>query len=95
MPASSCPPWKLLFMPSTQVALTLRQIGALLELPDIELTVVAGRHARTFDAINESGLTSEKCRLIGWTDAMPRLLCLPRRLPGRLRPPCLPRSFRR
>ncbi len=70
------PPWKLLFMPSTQLHRTLRQIEALGELPDIELTVLAGRHARMFDAVNASGLVDgRKCRLIGWTDAMPRLLC--------------------
>ncbi len=48
-------PWKLLFMPSTQIALTLKQVRALLELPNIELTVVAGRHARIFDAVESSG----------------------------------------
>jgi processive 1,2-diacylglycerol beta-glucosyltransferase len=70
------PPWKLLFMPSTQLSLTLRQIEALVALPDAELTVVAGKHARIFDAVNESGLLSGgKHQLIGWTDAMPRLLC--------------------
>lgn len=70
------PPWKLLFMPSTQLHLTLRQIAALGELPGIELTVVTGRHARLFDAVKASGLVDgKKCTLIGWTDAMPRLLC--------------------
>jgi len=76
LPATAGAPWKLLFMPSTQLSLTLSQIQALTELPDVELTVVAGKHARIFDAVNESGLVSgDKCRLIGWTDAMPRLLC--------------------
>ncbi|MDD5199719.1 MAG: hypothetical protein PHC88_07935 [Terrimicrobiaceae bacterium] len=74
-PPPAEPPWKLLFMPSTQVSLALRQIRALLKLPGIELTVLAGRHARTFDAVNSAGLVrGERCRLIGWTDAMPRLL---------------------
>jgi len=74
-PVDSRPPWKLLFMPSTQLHLTLRQIRALTEIEDTELTVLAGRHERIFDAVNESGLVSgEKCRLIGWTDAMPKLL---------------------
>jgi len=76
LPADARPPWKLLFMPSTQLSLTLRQIRALLELPDVELTVVTGKHARLFDAVKESGLADgKKCRLVGWTDAMPRLLC--------------------
>jgi processive 1,2-diacylglycerol beta-glucosyltransferase len=75
VPASARPPWKLLFMPSTQVTLTLRQMKLLLELPEVELTVVTGRHERTFEAITESGLIGDRCRLIGWTDAMPRLLC--------------------
>ena len=69
------PPWKLLFMPSTQPHLTLRQIRALAGVPDIELTVVTGRHARLFDAVKASGLEGDKCRLVGWTDEMPRLLC--------------------
>lgn len=70
------PPWKLLFMPSTQTALALRQIRALLELPDVELTVLAGRHARIFEAVSKSGLADGKrCHLVGWTDNMPRLLC--------------------
>jgi processive 1,2-diacylglycerol beta-glucosyltransferase len=74
-PPKDGPPWQLLFMPSTQLNLTLRQIHALVELPDVEITVLAGRHARMFDAVNDSGLVDgEKCRLIGWTDAMPRLL---------------------
>lgn len=68
-------PWKLLFMPSTQLHLTLRQIEAILEVPHVELTVIAGRHARIFDAVNESGLLAERGQLIGWTDSMPRLLC--------------------
>jgi processive 1,2-diacylglycerol beta-glucosyltransferase len=74
--APAGPPWKLLFMPSTKLDLTLRQIHALAEVPDIELTVVTGRHERVFDAISAAGLADgKKCRLIGWTDAMPRLLC--------------------
>ncbi len=76
LPAETPPPWKLLFMPSTQAALTLRQIQALLALPDVELTVLAGRHARIFEAVSKSGLVDgRRCRLIGWTDNMPRLLC--------------------
>jgi processive 1,2-diacylglycerol beta-glucosyltransferase len=76
LPATAGAPWKLLFMPSTQIALTLKQIRALRELPDVELTVVAGRHARIFDAVEASGLLANgRGRLIGWTDEMPRLLC--------------------
>lgn len=70
------PPWRVLFMPSTQLALTLRKIKALLAVPDIELTILAGRHAKIFDGINESGLASgPRCKLIGWTDQIPQLLC--------------------
>jgi processive 1,2-diacylglycerol beta-glucosyltransferase len=75
LPASATAPWKLLFMPSTQVHLTLRQIEALLDVPDVELTVVAGRHARIYEAVKAAGFPGERCRLVGWTDAMPRLLC--------------------
>ncbi len=76
LPATSSAPWKILFMPSTQQLLTLKQIRALLTVPDVEVTVLAGRHARIFDAVNESGLASgPRCKLIGWTDAVPELLC--------------------
>lgn len=76
LPATASAPWKVLFMPSTQLHRTLHQIEALTSLPDVELTVVTGRHPRVFDAVKESGLLGEgKGRLIGWTDAMPRLLC--------------------
>jgi len=34
-PPKDGPPWQLLFMPSTQLNLTLRQIHALVELPDV------------------------------------------------------------
>ncbi|HVE15449.1 MAG TPA: hypothetical protein VNB29_01875 [Chthoniobacterales bacterium] len=74
-PPPNRPPWKLLFMPSTQATLTVKQIRALLEVPDIQLTVVTGRHERVFDAIKEAGLVGDRLQLIGWTDAMPRLLC--------------------
>lgn len=76
LPPTASAPWKLLFMPSTQVQLTLRQIEALQTIPDVEVTVIAGRHARIFDAVNESGLLADgPGQLIGWTDAMPHLLC--------------------
>ncbi len=69
------PPWKLLFMPSTRRIRTVDQIRALLELPDIELTVLTGKHKQTFEAIEASGLADgSRCRLVGWTDAMPQLL---------------------
>jgi processive 1,2-diacylglycerol beta-glucosyltransferase len=74
--ATSGPPWKLLFMPSTQLNLTLRQIRALVEVPDVQITVVAGKNVRIFDAVNASGLVDgERCKLIGWTNDMPKLLC--------------------
>lgn len=74
--APAAPPWKLLFMPSTKIDLTLRQIRTLVDVPGIALTVVTGRHQRVFDAITAAGLAGEKnCTLVGWTDAMPRLLC--------------------
>ncbi|HEY8901847.1 MAG TPA: hypothetical protein VIM61_15655 [Chthoniobacterales bacterium] len=74
--ATDGPPWKLLFMPSTQLNLTLRQIQTLGKLPNVELTVVTGKHVRLFEALKSAGLGNDrKCRLIGWTDAMPRLLC--------------------
>jgi processive 1,2-diacylglycerol beta-glucosyltransferase len=70
------PPWRLLFMPSTQVKLTLRQIQTLREIPGLALTVVTGRHERLFEAVKSSGFVEQgACDLIGWTDAMPRLLC--------------------
>jgi len=69
------PPWKLLFMPSTQLNRTLDQIRSLLTIPDVQLTVLAGKHIRIFDGVNASGLVDgERCRLVGWSDAMPRLI---------------------
>lgn len=69
------PPWKLLFMPSTQISRTLDQIRALLTLPQVKLTVLAGKHMRIFDAVSAAGLADDsRCQLVGWTDAMPQLL---------------------
>lgn len=69
------PPWKFLYMPSTQLGRTMEQLRALLAIPDVELTVIAGRNIRIFDAVNASGLVDgERCQLVGWTDAMPQLL---------------------
>jgi processive 1,2-diacylglycerol beta-glucosyltransferase len=62
-------------MPSTRRTHTVDQIRALLALPDIALTVIAGKHQRIFDAVEASGLADGKrCHLVGWTDAMPQLL---------------------
>lgn len=69
------PPWRLVFMPSTKVDLTLRQVRALASLPDVELTILTGRNARLHDAIRASNLcVADRCRLVGWTREMPRLL---------------------
>ncbi len=76
LPADSVAPWRILFMPSTQQALTVRRIRAMLELPDVELTVLAGRHDGVLEAVRESGFADgPRCHLIGWTDTMPELLC--------------------
>ncbi len=75
LPESAGKPWKLLFMPSTQLVRTMRQITALLRLPDVELTVLAGRHDRLHRALRHSGLEADRrVRILGWTDQMPRLL---------------------
>lgn len=69
------PPWKLLFMPSTQVARTLTQIRAILDIPEVSLTVLAGKHHRIFDEVNASGVVDgDRCQLVGWTDSMPQLM---------------------
>lgn len=69
------PPWKLLFMPSTQVNVAIEKVRALLEIPDVQLTVIAGRNQRIMDAITAAGLEDDtRCRVIGWTDSMPELL---------------------
>ncbi len=74
-PLADGPPWRLLFMPSTKLDLTLRQVRSLLALPGIALTIVTGRHARLHDALRASGLVDgERCHLLGWTSEMPRLL---------------------
>lgn len=68
-------PWKLLFMPSTQHARTLRQVTALLEVPNVELTILAGRNQGLHRALQSAGRDSDdRCRVLGWTDQMPELL---------------------
>ncbi len=75
LPESAGKPWKLLFMPSTQLARTMRQISSLLLLPDVELTVLSGRHERLQKALQQSGLESDRrVTILGWTKEMPRLL---------------------
>lgn len=75
VPPPDGPPWRLLFMPSTKLDFTLRQIRALLEVPDVALTIVTGRHARMHDALRAAGYgADDRSRLIGWTSEMPRLL---------------------
>ncbi len=72
---SASKPWKLLFMPSTQLVRTMRQITALLKLPDVEITVLAGRHERLHRALQHSGLEEDRrVKILGWTDQMPALL---------------------
>ena len=68
-------PWKLLFLPSTQLVRTMRQITALLALPDVELTILAGRHSRMHRTLQNAGIEADgRCRVLGWTDQMPELL---------------------
>ncbi len=75
LPESAGPPWRLLFMPSTQHVRTLRQVKALLEVPDVELTILAGRNQRLHQALQNAGRDAgERCRVLGWTDQMPELL---------------------
>ncbi len=75
LPETAGKPWKLLFMPSTQLVRTMRQITSLLRLPDVELTVLAGRHQRLQRALQHSGLEADRrVKILGWTDEMPRLL---------------------
>lgn len=68
-------PWRLLFMPSTQHVRTMRQIAALLEVPGVELTILAGRNERLRRALQNAGRDADgRCRVLGWTDQMPELL---------------------
>ncbi|MGC1478912.1 MAG: hypothetical protein WA771_00285 [Chthoniobacterales bacterium] len=75
VPESAGAPWKLLFLPSTQLVRTMRQITALLALPEVELTILAGRHGRLQRALQDAGLEADgRCTVLGWTDKMPELL---------------------
>jgi processive 1,2-diacylglycerol beta-glucosyltransferase len=75
LPESAGKPWKLLFMPSTQLVRTTRQVTSLLQLPDVELTVLTGRHERLQRALMHSGLGADRrVKILGWTDEMPALL---------------------
>jgi processive 1,2-diacylglycerol beta-glucosyltransferase len=74
-PLADPPPWKLLFMPSTQVSSTLEKVRGILALPNLELTVITGRNHRVKDALTSGGLVDGvRCKVIGWTDSMPELL---------------------
>lgn len=75
VPETADNPWKLLFMPSTQIVRTTRQITALLAVPGVEVTILAGRNARLHRTLQNAGLDAEpRCRVLGWTDQMPELL---------------------
>ncbi len=75
LPGSAEAPWRLLFMPSTQHGRTIRQIQALLEVPDVEVTILAGRNQRLRRALEHASRgAGDRCRVLGWTDQMPELL---------------------
>jgi len=73
LPAEAGRPWKLLFMPSTKVEATLKQIDALLAVPDVQLTVIAGRNGRLLRELERSAL-ADRVTAVGWTDQMHVLL---------------------
>jgi processive 1,2-diacylglycerol beta-glucosyltransferase len=68
-------PIKLLYFPSSRVAHTLAVIRELQLLPQTELTVVTGRLASLYSAIQASGLIDGiGTQLIGWTKQVPEML---------------------
>lgn len=75
LPANAGPPWRLLFMPSTKRRLAIRAVSKLLELPDVRLTLLTGRHESLATALKQAGYgADERVKIMGWTDQMPELL---------------------
>ena len=74
-PATSVNPWKVLYLPSSQLAHTLEIVRALRKLPGLQLTIVTGRFQKMHEALEKSGLVDgTQVQLIGWTDQIPELL---------------------
>lgn len=73
LPQSAPPPWKILFLPSTRVAHSLRVARLLLALPDVYLTILSGKHPHVAETVR-ARLNSERLKIFGWTKQVPQLL---------------------
>lgn len=75
LPASSPPPWKLLFLPSARILYSSHIAELLLKLPDVHLTILSGKHPEVTNAIRNRHIQYEgRLTILGWTDQMPQLL---------------------
>jgi len=71
----SGPPWKVLYMPSTKKAWALQAVREILEIPEVELTILTAKNAALRKLLAESGVTAkENVTVLGWTDQMPHLM---------------------
>ena len=69
------PPWKLLYLPSSKTRHTLEVLTALLNIPQVEVTVATGRLKKLHYFLSQAEVAkSPKMKLLGWTDQMPELL---------------------
>ncbi len=67
---------RLLYLPSSRLAHTLKVIAELKKLPKTTITVVTGRLERLHHGIASSGvIDGTQTHLTGWTDKIPELLC--------------------
>ncbi|PWU05933.1 MAG: hypothetical protein C5B47_08285 [Verrucomicrobia bacterium] len=73
LPISSPPPWKILFLPSARTSHSSQIAELLLQLPNVHLTVLAGRLPQVAEAIGRRNL-SGSLEIIAWTDQIPKLL---------------------
>lgn len=72
---ASGPPWKILYLPSSQERHTAEMLTALKTLPGVTITVVTGRLEKTHHFLERSGLVDgQQITLIGWTSNIPELL---------------------
>jgi processive 1,2-diacylglycerol beta-glucosyltransferase len=68
-------PWKILYLPSSNIQHTLEVLQALHLIPELQITVVTGRLTKLHAALERSQLfDGAHVKLIGWTDQIPELL---------------------
>jgi processive 1,2-diacylglycerol beta-glucosyltransferase len=71
----SLPPWKILYLPSSQLAPTLEVLRELLQIPGVQATVVTGKLKDLYESLKQHPIIDgEKVKLLGWTNQIPELL---------------------